>query len=253
MFKTANLFVLICLLAMPAAQAAKLTPQTTAMRVPTAPPGDSKSASILVIENREEVLEGDKRESYEGVSRELYGIPLPRVTNDETTMAAYLGQRLKIGFDRAGYNATFVDSPKASKVEDRIDALEVGANTLIFVVDMRDWHYDFGGFKPSFLYDVTVYVYGDEKQLLAKKDFSGTELMPKGGWKHFKVRYAELYQTIFDRIFDTSEIKQALDGKASTTRGTIEQRLTQLQNLLDQGLIDQAAYDREKARIISEI
>lgn len=255
MSKVASALFLAFLLAAPVAQAAKLTPETTAMRVPTASVS-GKAVNVLVIENRAEVLEGDKRENYEGVSRELYGIPVPRATKDESAMAAYLGERLKIGFQRAGYNAAFIASPKGSKVEELISRTEATPDGMQFVIDMRDWHYDYGGFKPSFFYDVTVYVYGANKQLLAKKDFTGEDFMPTGGWKHFKLRFAELYQTIFDRVFETAEIKQALDGKASlasTEKGTVEERLAQLQRLLEQGLIDGATYEREKQRIVGEI
>ena len=37
--------------------------------------------------------------------------------------------------------------------------------------------------------------------------------MPKGGWKHFKRRYAELYQDVFDRFFASPAILAALSGE----------------------------------------
>lgn len=191
----------------------KLTPQATAMRVPSSSvPGNR--IDVLVLDNREEVLEGDKREDYEGVSREFYGVPVPRATNDGSTMAAYLGERLRIGFERAGYASAFIPSGKGARPEDRIASLDMG-QARAFVVDMRDWHYDFGGFKPSFYYDVTVLVFDRDHHLLASKDFKGEDFMPTGGLKYFKTRFAELYQTVFDRIFATEEIHRALQDQAS--------------------------------------
>lgn len=250
--------VVFCLFALvPTAHAKKFTAESTAMRVP-APSTAGQAATILVLENRADVLSGDKKETFEGVSRELYGIPVARETNDHTAMSAYLGQRLRVGFQNAGYAASYVVARKGTAVGDAIQSIEPTAGGLVFVLDMRDWHYDFGGFKPSFLYDVTVSVYDGQKHLMAQKDFGGTELMPTDDhhWMSFKQRYAQLYQTIFDRVFATPDIKLALEGKpslASVAKGTVEERLERLKAMFDQNLIDAETYEREKQRIVGEL
>ena len=191
------------------AHAGRVTPETTALRVPPAAAPGAR-VDVLVIDHREDVLAGDEREDYEGVSREHYGIPLSRATYDRTPLAAYLGQRLRIGFDRAGYAATFAPSPKGSTPQQCVDALAAG-QARAFVVDLRDWHYDLGGLRSSFFYDVTVSVYDAEHRLLASKAFDGEETMPTIGWNDPKLRVVELYRTVFDRIFATDGIHRALD------------------------------------------
>lgn len=253
-----HVLVLVTLLfvaAAPPGHAAELSPESSAMRVPPLT-GPARKVVIFVIDNRPFVLDGDKQESFEGLSRELYGIPIPRATNDRSTMATYLGERLRIGFQRANYEATYLPSPKGSLLGDRLRAQEAGNPDLFFVVDLKDWHYDFGGFKPSFDYDVSIQMYDDKRRLLAGQTLAGNELMPTGGWKHFKVRYAELYQTIFDRIFALPAITAALrgDGVSGTVvSATIEERLARLRKLLADGLIDQATFEREQQRVLGEI
>jgi len=68
---------------------------------------------------------------------------------------------------------------------------ERNSSGIKFVVDMRDWRYDLGGFRPSFKFDISVAVYSPDGSLYANEDFDGTELMPTGGFKHYTERYAE--------------------------------------------------------------
>lgn len=237
------------------ASAAKLTAESSAMRAP-APATPGQHAYVLVLENRTEVMEDGKKENYEGVSRELYGIPIPRATVDKTPMNQYLGERLRVGFQNAGWQATYQPSSKGAKAEALVPPLEMATGGLALVVDMRDWNYDFGGFSPEFAYDVTLSVYDHHKTLLARSDFKGIDPMPTGGWKHFKQRYAQLYQTLFDRFFADPGIAAALQGKATlatAATGTVEDRLRKLRSLLEQGLIDQVTFDREQQRITAEL
>lgn len=197
------------------ASAYKLTPEETAMRVPaTTVPGTR--IDLLVIDHREDVLSGDEKESYEGMSREFYGVPVSRKTLGGVPLATYLGERLRIGFERAGYAARFEPSPPGSVPQTRVNSIAAGQAQAL-VVDMRDWHYDYGGLRPSFFYDATVLVYDREHHLLASRDFRGEDTMSPLGWKDFKTRFAELYQNLFDRIFATDEIRRALEAGASAT------------------------------------
>jgi len=234
---------------------AKIKVEEYAMRAPP-PPAPAAPINILVFENRSEVLSGDKRETFEGVTRELYGIPIARNTPDNQPMSAYLGERIRLGFQASGWTATYIPTAKAAEVERAVQSLDLPDGALALVVDMREWNYDFGGFTPEQDYDVTVSLYDSRKRLLAKRDFKGVDPMPTGGWKHFKRRYSELYQTLFDRFFADADIAAALQGRASATTktpGTVEERLRALKDLFAQGLIDQATYEQEQKRIASEL
>ena len=238
--------------------AAKIAPEAYAMRVPPAEV-QGQAIHILVIDNRPYVLDGDSAETYEGMTREVYGIPISRNTADRTTMASYLGERIRIGFERAGYEATYTPSPKGSKPDARATEVANEAIDLIFVVDMREWSYDMGFAKPLFTYDVTVDVRDGAGNLLATQDFAAAEPMPTGGFKHFKRRYAELYQTIFDGIFAARGISDGLAGTPTisapteTPSLTVEERIAKLRDMRAKGLIDEDAYERQQERILSEL
>ena len=254
MFKKA-LLISLGLAACMSASAAKLSAESSAMRAP-APATPGQHAYVLVLENRREVMEDGKKENYEGVTRELYGIPIARATADKTPMNQYLGERLRIGFQNAGWQSSYQPSAKGTRADALVQPLEMQKDGLALVVDMRDWNYDFGGFSPEFAYDVTLSVYDQQKTLLARREFKGIDPMPTGGWKHFKKRYAELYQTLFERFFADPDIAAALRGTptlASVAAGTVEDRLRKLHSLLDQGLIDQVTFDREQQRISAEL
>jgi hypothetical protein len=250
-------WALLACLAPMTGHAYKLTPESTAMRVPPASTA-GQAVTIFVLDHRPYVTSGAKPETFEGVSRELYGIPIDRDTHDDTRMADYLGRRLDIGFDRAGYAATYVPAPKAGQAEALLAAQPVPAGGWYFVVELRDWRYDFGGFRPSFKHDTEVRVFNAEGVLLAREIFGGMELMPQTpGWKSFKTRYAELYQNIFDKIFSAPAIAGGMAGTstlpASAQPETVETRLARLRKLLEDGLINQDAHDREQARILGEL
>lgn len=233
-----------------------LTPETTAMRVPHRAGQNVKSVKIVVAENRPYVVSGDKSERFEGLTREVYGIPISRETNDGKTMSRYLAERLKVGFDRSGFNAAILDVPKGQNVSN-LKSIGGGSNTdLTFFIDMRDWRYDMGGFRPSFKFDITILIYAKDKGVIAQEDFSGVERMPTGGWKHFKSRYAELYQTIFDSIFLSERIANGLRGEGNIPPlegPSAEERIKRLQSMVEDGLITSEEMDREKRRILNEI
>lgn len=195
------------------ARAYRLGAESTAMRVPSATTA-GRPIDVLVLDNRADVVNGDRHDNYEGVSRQNYGIPVAERTYDRTPLASYLGERLRIGFERAGYAPRFVPSPPGSTPDAFIGSM-AAQPARAFVVDLHDWHYDYGGLRPSFFYDVTVLVYDARHQRVASQDFKGEATIALLGWKDYKTRYAELYQTVFDGIFAAEAIHRAL-GDAET-------------------------------------
>ena len=261
--KTAFRIMLLaaCLLSAPAF-AAKIVAEDYAMRVPAAATAGT-DIRLTLIDSRPYVLEGDSDESYEGMTRELYGIPISRNTSDGTPLASYIGERLRIGFERAGYSATLVPSLKGSTAAERSRALAHDGPGLLMVITLREWSYDQGFASPEFTHDVTLDTYDAQGNWLATQDFQGTDPMPRGGWKHFKRRYAELYQDVFDRFFASPAILAALAGERTDTvpapaapeapAQTMEERLAALTDLLEKGLIDESAFEAQQQRILSEL
>jgi len=125
-------------------------------------------------------------------------------------MANYLAERLSIGFSNAGFEPSIITVPKGYSSKLVPIGKERNADGVKFVVDMRDWRYDLGGFRPSFKYDISVAVYSPGGSIYANEDFDGTELMPTGGFKHYTERYAEVYQNVFDKVFASQPIAEAL-------------------------------------------
>ena len=250
-----------CLLSAPAF-AAKILAEDYAMRVPPAATAGT-DIRITLIDWRPYVLDDDSDESYEGMTREVYGIPISRHTSDGTPLASYIGERLRIGFERAGYTATLIPSPKGTTAADRSIAMAHDGSGLLMVITLREWSYDQGFARPEFTHDITIDTYDAQGEWLATQDFQGTDPMPTGGWKHFKRRYAELYQDVFDRFFASPVILTSLAGERTDTvpappapqvpAQTIEERLTALTGLLEQGLIDEDSFKAQQERILSEL
>lgn len=253
----AGAIIVACAFPLPAF-AVKIAHEDYAMRVPEAPEQDAV-IKITVIDSRPYVLSGESNESYEGMTREFYGIPLSRNTADKTSMASYLGERLRIGFERAGYIATYEPSLKGVASQARAQELAVDGVDIIFVVTLREWSYDQGFANPQFTHDAIVEIYTGSGVLLSQETFNGVDPMPTGGWKHYKRRYSELYQEIFDRIFASQNVGAGLAGEstivtaAATTNPSIESRLETLGNLRAQGLIDDETFKAQHARILSEL
>jgi len=202
------------------------------------------------------VISGAKTERFEGLDRLLSGIPISHETIDGSTMANYLAERLSIGFSNAGFEPSIITVPKGYSSKLVPIGKERNADGVKFVVDMRDWRYDLGGFRPSFKYDISVAVYSPGGSIYANEDFDGTELMPTGGFKHYTERYAEVYQNVFDKVFASQPIAEALKGHSSPLRKAgdpAEERIRRLQDMAKEGLITPADLDREKQRILKEI
>ncbi|SEM19481.1 hypothetical protein SAMN05428989_3330 [Pseudoxanthomonas sp. GM95] len=235
--------------------ALKLNAADYAVPVPrTATPQD---AHITVIDQRPYVLDGSSNESYEGVSRELYGIPISRDTADKSPLATFLGKRIEIGFQQAGYTPHYLASRKGTSLADAVGAFEGGGERI--VLTLREWQYDQGGFNPTFDYDATIDVFDASGTHLVSRVLKGTESMPKGGFKHFKRRWSELYQTILGRAFAEHDVVLALQGQstlapaADAETATVAERLSKLKALRADGIIDDATFEREQARILQAL
>lgn len=262
--KTAFRIMLLaaCLFSAPAF-AAKILAEDYAMRVPAAATAGT-DIRLTLIDSRPYVLDGDSDESYEGMTREVYGIPISRHTSDRSPLASYVGERLRIGFERAGYSATLVPSPKGSTAAERSRTLAHDGPGLLMVITLREWSYDQGFARPTFAHDVTLDTYDAQGNWLATQDFQGSDPLPRGGGrKHFKRRYAELYQDVFDRFFASPVILTALAGGLTDTvpapaapeapSQTTEERLAALADLFEKGLIDEMAFKTQQERILSEL
>lgn len=240
------------------AMAVKIDHEDYAMRVPVAQ-AEGRVVKVTVIDSRPYVLNGESRESYEGMTRELYGIPISRNTADNSTMASYLGERLRIGFERAGFTSTYEASAKGVASQARAEQLAADGTDLIFLVTLREWSYDQGFARPEFTHDVTVDIYSGAGVLLGTEAFAGVDPMPTGGWKHYKRRYAELYQDIFDRVFASQDMVAGLAGESTVSvpklpaAPSIESRLEALGNIHAQGLIDEETFRAQQARILLEL
>ena len=247
-----------CLNASVPAHAVDISADEYAMRVPATQSAGTRM-HITVIDSRPYVLNGESAETYEGMTRELYGIPISRNTSDKSTMASYLGKRLQLGFEKAGYVATYQPSIKGSEPAKRVMDIAGDTQDLIFLVNLREWSYDQGFARPQFTHDITINIYNGKGELLATEDFSGVNAMPTGGWKHYKRRYAELYQTIFDQVFSATLVTTGLAGTptasapSTSTKLTLEQRLSQLRELREKGLIDEETFREQEKGILSEI
>ncbi|WP_052772808.1 SHOCT domain-containing protein [Luteimonas sp. FCS-9] len=253
----AGLIVLVCALPT-SAIAVRIAHEDYPMRVPAAA-GDGQVVTLTVIDSRPYVLDGDSKESYEGMTRELYGIPISRNTADNSPMASYLGERLRLGFEQAGYAATYEPSVKGTASDVRARSLTADGVDLIFLVTLKEWSYDQGFANPEFTHDVVIDVYTGAGHLLSSEAFNGVDPMPTGGWKHYKRRYAELYQDVFDRMFASQNLVAGLAGRSTIPapdmpKGpSIESRLETLGSVHAQGLIDEETFKAQQARILLEL
>lgn len=129
---------------------------------------------IAVVDFRTFILNGNKEEWFEGIFRDVWGIPSSYSRIDEfkeKPFAYYLSSKLKRSMDNAGSNATVVTVSKGTPFPKVIDELrKIGVDSSLVVL-MYQSRYDFGRTKPTYEYHFDLLVLDRKLKTLVHKSF----------------------------------------------------------------------------------
>jgi hypothetical protein len=112
------------------------------------------TAALAVLDSRPDVLSGDRKETFVGFSRSLYGIPYPVYTASKQPLVQDLSDLVSRGLKLGGTPAQTVKESPFSHRDGAIKALQATGAERLILIEIRDWwtdtlihtdlHYDLG-------------------------------------------------------------------------------------------------------------
>jgi len=171
-----------------------------------------------IIDRRKYVLSGEKTPSYAGYQRDGFGVPHAYEVHSEQTMAAFLSERIVMGFGRQ--DVRILESSSMTEID--LDGLSdearaKGADKILLIV-LNEWRshrnpteYLIGlNYRLAFSYDVDVSVLDKEGRVLAEKHFDGSDTEPAAMTKYVEQDHYK-YKEKLEEFINSDEIRKALE------------------------------------------
>lgn len=171
--------------------------------------GLSDEVHIVITFNdiRPYVLSGNKKPSFVGLSRSLYGIPYPVNTKSGNALSDDFGKLIVNSLILKGLDAEFIAIPLRGDVSDFVKQ-NATSGTRVLVFDVAEWKTD-ASFTASIHYNVTLSVYGESGQKLATVNRKGVDQIgPKVAPGRRSL--AEVNVDIIGGLLGSPEIKRAV-------------------------------------------
>lgn len=192
------------------------TPIPRSETVPVFSGKPTATIGIAVADHRPFILNGDKKEWFEGLFRGAFGIPhsLSRVDEfKEKPFAFYLATKLKETLDATGSTATIIPIAKGTSIDGITAKIKKAGLGSALAVIIHQSRYDIGPVNPEYGYNFELLVFDRVGRMLARKEFSDMEQhLPLSDKYNLFDMMSAIYKKKFDGFLDDPVIKNALDA-----------------------------------------
>lgn len=157
-----------------------VTPLSDADRTPAISKAPQGSLSVGVLDRREKIVLGGKKDTWEGLGHGVYGIPYYHHTRSKLPVATYLAQMIARGFEARNARVTVIKLPPAGPPDAaKAKVTSAGTNRALLVV-LKNWYVDYGNTSIELFYDADVTVFDAQGRSVAFKNFEGSEVTEFG-------------------------------------------------------------------------
>lgn len=184
-------------------------------RVPHFTGKPATEVAVGITDHRSFILDSDKEEWFEGITRGSFGIPmsLQRPGDEgEKPFALYLSGMIKESLEKAGSQVTVVELEKGQNFQRAIAKVSESGKTS-FVLLMLKSRYDIG-FTSDYQHHFLVAVADADGRVKVEKTFFDWEKeIPASNKYNVFDMHTEIYKMTLDKIINDPEIKLALSGE----------------------------------------
>ncbi len=187
-----------------------VTPLTDADRTPAVSRAPQGSLAVGVLDRREKIVSGGKKDTWEGLGHGAYGIPYYHHTRSKLPVATYLAQMIARGFEARNARVNVVKLPPAGAVEAaKAQVSAAGAGRALFVV-LKNWYVDYGNTSIELFYDADVTVLDAQGGSIAFKNFEGSEVTEFGMMTSYDDQIEKAHKKRLQAILSDYAIAAAL-------------------------------------------
>lgn len=171
-----------------------------------------RTVAVAVLDQRHYVVSNEKSPNFVGVSRGGFSNPFDVETESGQPLAADMGADIVSALQAAGLKASqIVLAPSVTPVRARQQLVDSGAERSVLIT-LTEWQSD--TYQRVFLkYDVKLYVFNRENQVLAESQRSGEDNLGDGGLdppSHSRKAIPPAYKGIMESLFKDPKVTAAL-------------------------------------------
>ena len=174
------------------------------------------SVVVAVQDQRPDVLNGRKWDTYVGTQRSIAGVPWNMRTASGRPLASEIGEDITAGLVSAGFNAHQLSvTPQQGDDDVLVGARSLSPGSKIYHFRITEWCNDIW-FIPTLSYCIELMVKDASGAMRARKSACGKQDLgsDKPGFENL----AKALATILDSLIDANEVKSALrNGIAETS------------------------------------
>jgi hypothetical protein len=136
------------------------------------------SVALGVLDARPDVVSGDRKETFIGFSRSLYGIPYPAHTQSKKPLAEDLSNLFTRALKLGGKPVQSITTSPSGRRQGAVQALQKSGAERLILVEIRDWWSD-TLIHTDLHYDLGLTVFNAQGQELGSSSVAGHDELGK--------------------------------------------------------------------------
>jgi hypothetical protein len=185
------------------------------------------AVAVGVKDSRSEVVGGDRKETFVGLQRSLYGIPFAVQTESGKPFARDLGEMIGRGLKQKGVQAQIVPLSPYKSREEAVKELTATKNPRLLLFELKEWYGD-TYMSTTLHYDLSLTVLDSEGRELGKSSSAGEDEVGRKQRPERKT-IQDATADIIQHLLSAREVMAGLSSEArpkdSEKRCTVEQIL----------------------------
>lgn len=137
-----------------------------------------ESVALAVLDSRPDVLSGERRESFSGFSRSLYGIPYPDHVPRKKPLADHVADHLARAFQIGRAPVQIVKVSPFEGPAGAVEALRSSSATRLLLLEIKDWWSD-TLIHTDLHHDLKLSIFNEEGQELGVANSVGHDELGK--------------------------------------------------------------------------
>lgn len=190
--------------------------------------------AFAVLDARPDVVKGERKETFIGFTRSLYGIPFPAHTRSKKPLAQDLANLVIPALKSGGASATAVNVSPFQGREGAVQALQASGAERLVLLEIRDWWSD-TLIHTDLHYDLHLAILNAQGQELGSTSVSGHDELGKRQ-RPERRDLPTAINDIFATLFSAEAVMAAFSREAAPAATTAGCTVEQILKMKDAGL-----------------
>jgi hypothetical protein len=185
------------------------------------------TAALAILDARPDVVKGERKDTFVGLSRSLYGIPYPAYTQSKKPLAQDFSDLVTRALKLGGTPVQALSVSPFSGRAGAIKSLQASGAERLILIEVRDWWFD-SLIHTDLHYDLTLTVLNAQGQELGSSPIVGHDAVGKRQRperRDVPTAINDIFASLFAADTVVASLSPGATPAAKTTVCTVEQIL----------------------------